>query len=101
MGLAHAYRKLLLQLTLVLRSLARRGLARAGQGDQDAEDIVQETLFAIHLKRQSWDEDAPLGPWIRAIARHNMMTRPNAPYSDRRFFRSNRIRRTRTGHVDC
>jgi RNA polymerase sigma-70 factor, ECF subfamily len=53
---------LLLQLTLVLRSLARRGLARAGQGDQDAEDIVQETLFAIHLKRQIWDEDAPLGP---------------------------------------
>jgi RNA polymerase sigma-70 factor, ECF subfamily len=50
LGDAEAYRKLLLQLTPVLRSLARRGLARAGLAVQDAEDIVQETLLAIHLK---------------------------------------------------
>jgi RNA polymerase sigma-70 factor, ECF subfamily len=62
LGDAEAYRKLLLQLTPVLRSLARRGLARAGLAVQDAEDIVQETLLAIHLKRQSWGEEAPLGP---------------------------------------
>jgi hypothetical protein len=42
LGDAEAYRKLLLQLTPVLRSFARRGLARAGLGDQDTEDIVQE-----------------------------------------------------------
>ena len=73
LGDAEAYRKLLLQLTPVLRSLARRGLARAGLAVQDVEDIVQETLLAIHLKRQSWDEEAPLGPWIRAIARHKII----------------------------
>ena len=72
-GDADSYRRLLLQLTPVLRAVARRGLARAGMADTDAEDIVQETLLAIHLKRQSWYEDAPIGPWLRAIARHKMI----------------------------
>jgi len=72
-GDADSYRRLLLQLTPVLRAVARRGLARAGMADTDAEDVVQETLLAIHLKRQSWDEDAPIGPWLRAIARHKMI----------------------------
>ena len=34
---------------------------------------MQENLLAIHLKRQSWDEEAPFGPWLRAIARHKMI----------------------------
>ena len=72
-GDADSYRRLLLQLTPVLRAVARRGLSRAGMADTDAEDVVQETLLAIHLKRQSWDEDAPIGPWLRAIARHKMI----------------------------
>src|SRR3984893_13862694 len=72
-GDADSYRRLLLQLTPVLRAVARRGLAGAGMADTDAEDVVQETLLAIHLKRQSWDEDAPIGPWLRAIARHKMI----------------------------
>jgi RNA polymerase sigma-70 factor (ECF subfamily) len=72
-GDAQSYRRLLLQLTPVLRAAARRGLARAGMADTDAEDVVQETLLAIHLKRQSWDEDALFGPWLRAIARHKMI----------------------------
>jgi RNA polymerase sigma-70 factor, ECF subfamily len=64
---------LLLQLTPVLRATARRSLAPAGMADTDAEDVVQETLLAIHLKRQSWDENAPFGPWLRTIARHKMI----------------------------
>ncbi|MGH6811757.1 MAG: sigma factor, partial [Methylocella sp.] len=72
-GDAASYRRLLLQLAPVLRANARWGLARAGMADTDAEDVVQETLLAIHLKRQSWDEDAPFGPWLRAIARHKMI----------------------------
>jgi RNA polymerase sigma-70 factor (ECF subfamily) len=72
-GDADSYRRLLMQLTPVLRAVARRGLASAGMADTDAEDVVQETLLAIHLKRQSWDEDAPFGPWLRAIARHKMI----------------------------
>ena len=72
-GDANSYRRLLLQLTPVLRAVARRRLASAGMADTDAEDVVQETLLAIHLKRQSWDEDALLGPWLWAIARHKMI----------------------------
>src|ERR1700730_10524979 len=72
-GDADSYRRLLVQLTPVLRAVARRGLARAGMADTHAEDVVQERLLAIHLKRQGWDEDAPIGPWLRAIARHKMI----------------------------
>jgi RNA polymerase sigma-70 factor, ECF subfamily len=72
-GDASSYRRLLLQLTPVIRATARRSLAPAGMADTDAEDVVQETLLAIHLKRQSWDEDAPFGPWLRAITRHKMI----------------------------
>jgi RNA polymerase sigma-70 factor, ECF subfamily len=72
-GDAGAYRRFLLQLTPVLRAFARKGLARARLADMDAEDIVQETLLAIHLKRQSWDQAAPASPWIWAIARHKLI----------------------------
>lgn len=72
-GDAGAYRQLLRQLTPVLRAAARRSLAPAGMADTDAEDVVQETLLAVHLKRRSWDEEALFGPWLRAIARHKMI----------------------------
>jgi RNA polymerase sigma-70 factor (ECF subfamily) len=72
-GDAAAYEKLLRQLAPVLRSAARRGLFQAGMSGADAEDIVQETLLAVHLKRQTWIADAPVGPWIRAIARHKII----------------------------
>lgn len=69
-GDAVVYRALLGEIAEVCRTSARRRLARAGQGNAEAEDIVQETLLAIHLKRQTWDRRAPLGPWIAAILRH-------------------------------
>jgi RNA polymerase sigma-70 factor, ECF subfamily len=72
-GDAVSYRELLGALTPVLRAAARRGLSRAGMAETDAEDVVQETLLAIHLKRQTWDENAPFGPWLWAIARHKVI----------------------------
>ena len=41
-------------------------------GPEECEDIVQETLLAIHLKRATWRGDAPLRPWLWAIARHKV-----------------------------
>jgi RNA polymerase sigma-70 factor (ECF subfamily) len=70
-----SYSDLLRQLTPVLRGLARRSLARAGLADSDAEDVVQEALLAIHLKRGTWDDTAPIGPWVYAIARHKVIDR--------------------------
>jgi RNA polymerase sigma-70 factor (ECF subfamily) len=72
-GDAAAYRRLLEALAPVLRAAARRGFARAGKSEADAEDVVQETLLAIHLKRHTWDPNAPVGPWVRAIARNKLV----------------------------
>lgn len=68
-----AYRRLLLLVASWLRSVASRGLAAAGRPHADCEDIVQETLLAMHLKRDTWDERQPLQPWLRAIARHKLV----------------------------
>jgi RNA polymerase sigma-70 factor, ECF subfamily len=68
-----AYRRLLTQVAAWLRGIARRGLATAGRGIDDSEDIVQETLLAMHLKRDTWDETQPIEPWLRAIAHHKLV----------------------------
>jgi RNA polymerase sigma-70 factor (ECF subfamily) len=72
-GDAAAYTRLLTSLAPAVRAVARRGLARAGLVAEDAEDVVQETLLAIHLKRHTWDPTMPLGPWVRAIARNKLI----------------------------
>ena len=71
-GDADAYRRVLEDLVPMLRGLARRGFARYRAGAEEVEDIVQETLLALHLKRHTWDERQPLLPWVRAIA-HNKL----------------------------
>lgn len=68
-----AYHRLLKAVTPVLRAAARRGLARAGQSPDQAEDIVQDILLAVHLKRHTWDANAPFAPWLFAIARNNLI----------------------------
>src|SRR6266705_1905411 len=55
-----AYHRLLRAVTPVLRAAARRGLARSGQPVDQSEDIVQDILLAVHLKRHTWDANAPL-----------------------------------------
>ena len=72
-GDAAAYNRLLTSLAPAIRAVARRGLARARLAPDDAEDVVQETLLAIHLKRHTWDPSLPVGPWVRAIARNKLI----------------------------
>lgn len=71
-GDAAAYDACLRDFARVLRAYVRRGLARAGR-EADTEDVVQEILIAVHLKRQTWDESRPVGPWLYAIARYKMI----------------------------
>jgi len=68
-----AYHRLLRAVTPVLRAAARRGLARAGQPVDQSEDIVQDILLAVHLKRHTWDVSAPFAPWLFAIARNKLI----------------------------
>jgi len=53
--------------------MARRGIGRVGTPLADLEDAVQETLLAVHLKRHTWREDQPIGPWIGAITRYKLI----------------------------
>ncbi len=71
-GDGEAYRRVLEGLTPVLRAWIKRGLVRYGSAQEEVEDVVQETLLALHLKRHTWDEARPLLPWVRAIA-HNKL----------------------------
>jgi len=68
-----AYRHLLEALAPFLRHLVRGGFTRSGFGNCDVEDVVQETLLAIHLKRQTWTEGEAITPWVTAIARHKLI----------------------------
>jgi RNA polymerase sigma-70 factor (ECF subfamily) len=68
-----AYRQLLEAITPRLRKFASSGLTRAGIGNADVEDVVQEILLAIHLKRQTWMQDQPFLPWLNAITRHKLI----------------------------
>lgn len=69
-GDSASYRRLLEVLSGYLRGHFRR---RLGAGAADVEDLVQETLLAIHVKRDTYDRDLPFAPWAYAIARYKLM----------------------------
>ena len=71
-GDAAAYERFLRIVLPALRSFAQGAVARTGPY-VEAEDVVQETLIAIHLKRHTWIESEPIGPWLRAITRHKLI----------------------------
>jgi len=69
-GDAHAYHALLLLCAARLRSYFRRRLP--GRGD-DVEDLVQETLMAVHAKRASYLPSLPFTAWLHGIARYRLI----------------------------
>ncbi len=70
-GDARAYARFLQAVTPVLRNVVRaRG---GGLGEAAYEDVVQEVLLAIHLKRHTWQPDAPVRPWLYAITRYKVV----------------------------
>jgi RNA polymerase sigma-70 factor (ECF subfamily) len=64
-----AYRAALSAIAVRLRSYLRRRMQ--GTPD-DVEDLVQETLFALHLQRGTYDSALPVSAWALAIARHKL-----------------------------
>jgi RNA polymerase sigma-70 factor (ECF subfamily) len=69
-GDAAAYRRLLAELRDRLgRYFARRAPPDGGLAD----DLVQETLMAIHAKRATFDRTQPVTPWAYAIARYKLI----------------------------
>ncbi|WP_027998721.1 sigma-70 family RNA polymerase sigma factor [Sinorhizobium arboris] len=64
-----AYSDFLQNAAALVRIWARRRVANG----LDPEDVVQETLLAVHLKRHTWRTDGPVKPWLFAIARHKLV----------------------------
>jgi RNA polymerase sigma-70 factor (ECF subfamily) len=85
-GDSAAQGQLLSALSGYLRAFFAR---RLGQGASDIEDLVQETLLAIHLKRASYDRGQPFTPWAYGVARYKLLdhfrrvgSRAEAPLED-------------------
>lgn len=72
-GDASAYRQFLVSVAPHLRAVARSRCRSLGLPEHEAEDIVQEVLIAIHLKRGTWDQSRPIGPWLAAITRNKLV----------------------------
>jgi RNA polymerase sigma-70 factor (ECF subfamily) len=65
-----AYEQCLRELAALLRGFFRRRLTRS---PDDIEDLVQETLIAVHNQRHTYDERQPLTAWVHAIARYKLV----------------------------
>ena len=71
-GDEQAYARFLRAVSPVLRGVIRaRGWAQVG--DAGCEDILQEVLLTIHLKRHTWRSEDPVRPWLYTIARHKVI----------------------------
>lgn len=86
-GDASAYRTLLADLTRYLRPWFARRLSAAHVSH--AEDLVQETLLAVHSRRMTYDRGRPFTAWLHAIAHHKFVDhvrryaiRPTVPLDD-------------------
>jgi RNA polymerase sigma-70 factor, ECF subfamily len=80
-GDAAAHAELLGMMAKYLRGFLAR---KMGRNAADLEDLVQESLLAIHLKRDTYDTSQPFTAWAFTIARYKLID----------WFRRNRIRRT-------
>src|SRR5260370_39845655 len=78
-------RTLLERLSGRRRAYYKGKLAGIGRGASEAEDLVQEAVLAIHIKRHTYDPAEPLTPWVHAIARYKLidfLRRTRASISD-------------------
>jgi RNA polymerase sigma-70 factor (ECF subfamily) len=65
-----AYQRFLKALSEHLRAYFRK---RLFQRPDFVEDLVQETLLAVHNQRQTYRVDQPLTAWVHAIARYKLI----------------------------
>lgn len=69
-GDAVAYQQFLAELSAHLRAYFRK---RLSQLPDDVEDLVQETLLAVHNNRHTYRPDRPLTAWVHTIARYKLI----------------------------
>ena len=69
-GDAAAYRTFLEELSAHLRAFLRKRLAAL---PDEVEDLVQESLLAVHNQRHTYDANLPLTAWVHAIAKYKLV----------------------------
>lgn len=69
-GDAVAYRDALAKIAHRLRRFYGRRLQAL---PDEVEDLVQETLLALHVQRGTYDDTLPVSSWVFAIARHKLV----------------------------
>jgi len=69
-GDSQAYREFLTGLGSYLRAFLMKRLSAM---PDDVEDLVQESLLAIHNKRHTYDPGQALGAWVHAIAKYKLV----------------------------
>lgn len=67
-GDKEAYRELLVEVTPVIRALARRYM----HDQAEISDVTQEVLISLHLARHTYDPQRPFLPWLTAITRRRI-----------------------------
>jgi RNA polymerase sigma-70 factor (ECF subfamily) len=72
-GGREAYVRLLDDISGSFRQFAAGDLRKFGLQTADVEDVLQDVLLTIHLKRHTWQSDLPFLPWLRAIVRHKLI----------------------------
>lgn len=70
-GDARAYGLFLQTVTPILRGIIRA--KGTGLSTACCEDVLQEVLLAIHLKRHTWDATLSVRPWLYAITRYKVV----------------------------
>ena len=69
-GDAAAYRSFLQEMSTHLRAFLKKRLAGL---PEEVEDLVQETLLAVHNQRHTYDAKQPLTAWVHAIAKYKLI----------------------------
>ena len=72
-GDSAAHRTLLQRLSGLLRAFYKGRLLRVGRSAAEVEDLVQETLIAVHIHRDTYNPAELLTPWVYAIARYKLI----------------------------
>ncbi len=68
-GDAQAYKTFLEDVADILRVFCKRKTPEH-TASYGSDDLVQDIMMAVHLKRHTWRQGEPVAPWLFAIARY-------------------------------
>ncbi|TWF50045.1 RNA polymerase sigma-70 factor (ECF subfamily) [Neorhizobium alkalisoli] len=73
LGDSAAYEAFLRDFAVSLRRIVALQLRQMRFSVSETEDVVQEVLIAVHSRRDQWNPDRPLRPWLNAITRYKII----------------------------